>query len=165
MGDSAGGNLAVMAGILIMNPALLAVVDPEMSVDDLPKVLSSTSIYGVMDRQTCLQPNIPVGATMIEAYGGPQALQEEVEAEYAITPQDLKFAKHPPTFLTVGAWDPLMAPNEAYAKRLEREGHKVKLKVYDKATHGYFNFPEGDVKNAARRDILAFLKEIERADA
>ncbi len=165
MGDSAGGNLAVMAGILILNPELLAIVDPEMPVAALPKVLSATSIYGVMDRITCLQPNIPVGATMIEAYGGPQALQEEVEAEYAITPQDLTFAKHPPTFLTVGAWDPLQAPNEAYAKRLEREGHSVKLKIYDKATHGYFNFPEGDVKNAARRDILAFLKEIERADA
>src|SRR6185437_4100740 len=84
MGDSAGGNLAVMAGILMLNPELLAVVDPEISVSDLPRVLSVTSLYGVMDRQTCLQPNIPVGATMIEAYGGPQALADEVEAEYAI---------------------------------------------------------------------------------
>jgi acetyl esterase/lipase len=162
MGDSAGGNLAVMAGILALNPELLAVVDPDAAARDFPKILSVTSIYGVMDRQSCLQSNIPVGATMIEAYGGPQALEDDVGPAHAITPTDLRFAKHPPTLLSCGAWDPLLQGTEAYAKRLAREGHAVKLKVYEKATHGYFNFPEGAVKTACRRDILAFLKDIER---
>jgi len=86
---------------------------------------------------------------MIEAYGGREALAPEVDAAHAITPADLKFAKHPPCFLSCGEWDPLCASNDLYAKRLTREGHKVQAKTYAKATHGYFNFPEGDVKPPA----------------
>ena len=158
-GDSAGGNLAMMAGILTENPDLLAVIEPDEGA--LPQILSVVSVYGVMDRQSCLNPNTIVGPTMIEAYGGREALAPEVDAAHAITPMDLKFTKHPPCFLTCGEWDPLCASNEAYAKRLTREGHKVQAKTYAKATHGYFNFPEGDVKIACRRDITAFLKDVE----
>ncbi len=158
-GDSAGGNLAMMAGILTENPDLLEVIDPDEGA--LPRILSVVSVYGVMDRQSCLNPNTIVGPTMIEAYGGREALAPEVNAAHAITPMDLKFARHPPCFLSCGEWDPLCASNEAYAKRLTREGHKVQSKTYAKATHGYFNFPEGDVKTACRRDITAFLRDVE----
>jgi acetyl esterase/lipase len=158
-GDSAGGNLAVMAGILSENPDLLAVIEPDEG--PLPRILSTVSLYGVMDRLTCLNPNIPVGSTMIEAYGGPEALAPEVDAAHAITPMDFKFAKHPPCFLSCGEWDPLMASNDLYAKRLAREGHTVTTKTYAKATHGFFNFPEGGAKTACRRDMTAFLKDVE----
>jgi acetyl esterase/lipase len=159
-GDSAGGNLAVMAGILAQNPELLAVIEPDEGT--LPKILSVVSLYGVMDRLTCLKPNIPVGSTMIEAYGGPEALAQDVGAAHAITPMDLKFARHPPCFLSCGEWDPLMASNDLYAKRLTREGHSVKARTYPKATHGYFNFPEGAAKADCRRDMAAFLKDVEQ---
>ena len=160
-GDSAGGNLALMAGILAQNPELLAVVDPKRDAAELPEILSVISLYGVVDRQTCLNPNLPVGATMIEAYGGKEALAPTVDAAHAITPTDLTFAHHPPCLLTCGEWDPLLASNELYAKRLEREGHQVKTKTYLKATHGYFNFPDNAVKAACHRDMVAFLKDIE----
>ncbi|MBX7198459.1 MAG: alpha/beta hydrolase [Rhodospirillaceae bacterium] len=158
-GDSAGGNLAVMAGILCQNPDLLAAIEPDEG--PLPEILSVTSLYGVMDRLTCLNPNTIVGPTMIEAYGGPEALAQEVGPAHAITPMDVKFTRHPPCFLTCGEWDPLTASHDMYAKRLTRAGHSVKSKTYAKATHGYFNFPEGAVKTACRRDMTAFLREIE----
>ncbi len=158
-GDSAGGNLAMMAGILSQNPELLAMIEPDDGA--LPEILSIVSLYGVLDRLTCLNPNTIVGPTMIEAYGGSEALKETVEAAHAITPMDLKFAKHPPCFLSCGAWDPLLASQELYARRLAREGHKVQSKTYAKATHGYFNFPEGAVKTACHRDMTAFLREVE----
>jgi acetyl esterase len=161
-GDSAGGNLAVMAGILIDNPALLAAVDPALDVADLPAILSCTSFYGVMDRQSCFHPNIPVGNTMIEAYGGAEALLPNVDAAHAITPMDLTFSKHPPCLLSCGDWDPLLSSTALYAKRLGAEGHAVTTKIYSKATHGFFNFPDNAVKTACRRDFLGFLKEVER---
>ncbi len=158
-GDSAGGNLAVMAGLLCQNPELLTVIEPDEG--PWPEILSVTSLYGVMDRLTCLNPNTIVGPTMIEAYGGREALAPEVDPQHAITPMDVKFTKHPPCFLTCGEWDPLTASHDMYAKRLARDGHRVTSKTYAKATHGYFNFPEGAVKTACRRDMTAFLKEIE----
>jgi acetyl esterase/lipase len=150
-----------MAGILAQNPELLAAIEPDAGA--LPDILSVVSLYGVMDRLTCLKPNIPVGSTMIEAYGGPEALKPEVDAAHAITPMDLKFTKHPPCFLTCGEWDPLTASDEIYAKRLTREGYAVKSKTYAKATHGFFSFPEGDAKSTCRRDMVAFLKDVEQA--
>ena len=161
-GDSAGGNLAMMAGVLAQNPGLLAVIEPDDG--QLPDILSVVSLYGVLDRLTCLNPNTIVGPTMIEAYGGPEALGETVDAAHAITPMDLKFERHPPCFLSCGEWDPLLASQDLYAKRLIREGHSVKTKAYAKATHGYFNFPEGAVKTACHRDMTAFLRDVEGGD-
>lgn len=158
-GDSAGGNLAMMAGILASNPELLAVIEPDAG--EAPQILSCVSLYGVLDRLTCLNPNTIVGPTMIEAYGGGEALKETVDAAHAITPMDLKFARHPPCFLSCGEWDPLLASQELYAKHLAREGHAVTTKTYAKATHGYFNVPEGAVKSACHRDMTAFLREVE----
>src|SRR5262249_27395857 len=89
MGDSAGGNLAVMAGILAENPGLIAHVDPSFDARTLPKILSCTSIYGVLDRKSCMNANVFGGSTMLEAYGGPNTLSEQVDPKYAITPMDL----------------------------------------------------------------------------
>jgi acetyl esterase/lipase len=157
MGDSAGGNLAVMAALMCCNPELIPPVDQFCDPKKLPAVLSVTSLYGVLDRPTMLLPQVPAGATMIEAYAGPGALKAEVDPEHAITPMDLKFARHPPSFLACGDRDVILASTELYAGRLSREGHAVTLKIYPDANHAFFNFPEGAAKQTLRKDIVAFL--------
>lgn len=157
MGDSAGGNLAVMAALKIANPALLKTILPDLNVADVPKVLSVISLYGVMDRQTCLDGSIFGADTMIESYAGPGALGETVDEHHAITPMDLTFKKHPPCLLICGDADPLLVSQERYAKHLRAEGHKVTSKVYAGGIHGFFNLTDSRPKALSRQDILAFL--------
>jgi acetyl esterase len=161
MGDSAGGNLAIMAGVLAQNPDLIAHVDPTFDPKTLPTILSATSIYGVLDRASCLNTKVPGGETMLEAYGGPNALRETVGPECAITPMDLAFTKHPPCLLTCGEYDPILESTQVYHKRLSDSGHEVQVKIYPGATHGYFNFPDGETKRQSAQDIVAFLNAIE----
>ena len=146
MGDSAGGNLAVMAAVLAANPSLIAPVDPAFDPRTLPKILSATSIYGVLERETCLNSGIPGGPTMIEAYGGHESVGPTVDAAHAITPMDLAFTSHPPCFLGCGESDLILPSTIIYEKRLREAGHKVTMKLYPGATHGYFNFPDGPTK-------------------
>ena len=160
MGDSAGGNLAVMAALLTHHTEFLDVLGPGPKASHLPRVLSVTSIYGVLDRETCLNGSIPAGDTMIESYAGPGALSATVDAEHAITPMDLTFKTHPPCLLICGGNDPLLASQEIYAARLRREGHPVTTQVYPTGIHGFFNFAESAPKAATRKDILAFLDGI-----
>jgi acetyl esterase/lipase len=161
MGDSAGGNLAVMSALLAHNPYLIAPVDADFDAATLPTILSATSIYGVMDRQTCLGTGIPGGHTMLEAYGGSGCLGETVDAAHAITPMDLDFDKHPPCFLGCGDKDIVLPSTQVYEKRLKDNGHDVVVKIYPYATHGYFNFPEGKTKTQSQQDIVAFLRSVE----
>ena len=161
MGDSAGGNLAVMAGVLAANPSLIAPVDPKFNPKTLPEILSTTSIYGVLERGTCLNTGIPGGHTMLEAYGGSESLGETVDAAHAITPMDLTFTSHPPCFLGCGQSDLILPSSTIYEQRLREAGHKVTMKLYAGATHGYFNFPDGLTKSQSQTDIVTFLNEVE----
>ncbi|MBY0512097.1 MAG: alpha/beta hydrolase [Rhodospirillaceae bacterium] len=157
MGDSAGGNLAIMAALKTENPELLKAIDPSLTPGDLPRVLSVTSLYGVYDRATCLDGSIFGADTMIESYAGPGALGETVDEHHAITPMDLAFTKHPPCLLICGESDPLLASQEIYATRLKKSGHKVTTKVYPGAIHAFFNLTDSRPKAASRADILKFL--------
>lgn len=163
MGDSAGGNLAVMAGILATNHQLINPVDPAFNPETLPDIMSVTSIYGVLDRHSCLNVGIPGGNTMIESYGGSEALADEVDAAHAITPMDVTFTHHPPCYLGCGERDFILGSTHTYEKRLRADGHNVKVHIYPGSTHGYFNFPEGETKIQSQRDIVTFLNEVERA--
>lgn len=157
MGDSAGGNLAVMLALLLSDNRLLKQVDPWVDPKKLPKVGSVTSIYGVLDRASLLKPNVPGGATLIAAYAGAEALLEKVGPDLSITPMDLAFERHPPCFIACGADDPILPSSQLYAKRLTDEGYNVEMKTYVGAFHGFFNFPEGTPKRSLRADILTFL--------
>jgi acetyl esterase len=159
MGDSAGGNLAVMSALLTQNPELLPAINSGLEASNLPKILSVTSIYGVLDRHTSIN-GFPGGDTMIESYAGHGALGATVDASHAITPMDIAFKNHPPCLLVCGDTDPLLESQELYAARLKREGFQVTTHVYPGGIHGFFNFPESAPKASCRRDILAFLKKI-----
>jgi acetyl esterase len=163
MGDSAGGNLAVMAGLLAANPALIAAVDPTFDAARLPRILSAVSLYGVMDRVSCMSSRVPGGETMLEAYGGRAALAPSVDAAHAITPMDLDFAAHPPCLLSCGEYDPILPSTQLYAAHLARKGLAVQVRIYAGATHGYLNFPDGPTKDQVQKDVVAFLNGVEAA--
>lgn len=160
VGDSAGGNLAIMAALKIENPELLKAIDPAIIPADLPRVLSVTSLYGVYDRGTCLDGSIYGADTMIESYAGPGALGDTVDEHHAITPMDLAFSKHPPCLLICGDADPLLVSQEIYAARLKKSGHKVTTKIYPGAIHAFFNLTDSRPKAASREDILGFLNSL-----
>jgi acetyl esterase/lipase len=160
MGDSAGGNLAVMAAVLCSNTELIPAVDPMCKIKKLPAILSATSLYGVLDRHTMMEPQVPAGTTILEAYGGPEVLKPSVDAEHAITPMDLTFKRHPPSLLVCGGRDVILASTELYAARLKNEGHAVTLKLYPDSNHAFFNFPDGADKTGVQEDIVAFLANL-----
>jgi acetyl esterase len=160
VGDSAGGNLAVMAGLLIENPEFIAAVDPAFDAATLPHALSVTSLYGVLDRGTCLNGSIFGADTMIESYGGPGALGAAVDEFHAITPMDLAFTKHPPCLLICGDADPLLASQHLYSERLQKSGHSFTAKVYPNAVHAFFNLTDSRPKAESRKDILEFLNSL-----
>lgn len=157
MGDSAGGNLAMMIGLLATNPSLVAAVDPARS-EGLPLTCRSVvSLYGVLDRSSWIEDGFPGAPGMLEAYAGKGAFEPEVEPGLAITPMDLSFEAAPPSLLTVGTEDPLLRSSRIFAERLGKGPGKVVLREYPGEGHGFFNL--GRSKSAARmnEEILAFL--------
>ncbi len=158
IGDSAGGNMAVMAALLLSDNQLLKQVDRWCDPRKLPEAASVTSLYGVLDRLSVAGTKVPGVATMLKAYGGPDALDTNVDPAHAITPMDLRFERHPPCFIACGADDPILHSSQIYAERLNRDGYEVAFKTYAGAFHAFLNFPESDQKRALQRDILAFLE-------
>lgn len=161
VGDSAGGTLAVMAALVAMNSNLRKPIEPIPTNKDLPEIVSVSSLYGVLDRQSCFDDNIPGGSAMVAAYGGQEALRETVDADHAITPMDVTFATHPPCFLAVGGDDPLRQSSELYRDRLIEIGSPPAFKVYNGATHGFLNWRSNPQRDELVSDIIAFIGKAE----
>ncbi len=157
MGDSAGGNLATMIGLLAANPRLVADVDSGRS-EGLPLVCHSVvSLYGVLDRTSWIEDEFPGAENMLESYAGRAAFESEVGPELAITPMDLAFESAPPCLLTVGTEDPLLRSSRLFAERLAAGPGKVVLKEYPGEGHGFFNLFRSKAAMQMNADILAFL--------
>ena len=158
MGDSAGGNLAMMIGLYASNPSLIPAVDPTRG-KDLPLTCHTVvSLYGVLDRLSWIEDKFPGADGMMEAYAGKAAFEPEVGPESAITPMDLDFTAAPPSLLTVGTEDQLLRSSRLFAERLSAGPGKVTLKEYAGEGHGFFNLfrTKSDVQMNA--DILSFLE-------
>lgn len=160
MGDSAGGNLAMMVGLLIANPELLRDVDPERGAPPIG-CHSVVSIYGVLDRTTWIEDGFPGAEGMLKSYAGADAFGEQVGPELAITPADLAFSNAPPTLLTVGTKDPLRRSSSLFAKRLAEGPGKVVHKEYPGEGHGFFSFGRSRHVGAMNADILGFLEDVD----
>ena len=158
MGDSAGGNLALMLGILLANHDLISELDPEFSMP-LPRVQSIISIYGVLDRLSWIEKGFPSAALMLECYGGPAALKKEVGREQAVTPMDLDFGHLPPTFVVAGSKDQLAESSRLCAENLDRRFDAIEYKVYPGEAHGFFNRSARPASQELRRDIIEFLSK------
>ena len=161
-GDSAGGNLAMMVGLLIANPQLLKDVEPARTEAPVP-CISVVSIYGVLDRLTWIEDGFPGSENMLECYGGKAAFEATVPPELALTPDDLVFTEAPPSLLTVGTKDPLRRSSALFAKRLAAGPGRVAHKEYPDEPHGFFSLGSSKHADEMNADILEFLSGVDPA--
>lgn len=158
MGDSAGGNLAMMMGLLARNPELVPAVD-EARTNGLPLTCHTVvSLYGVLDRLTWIEDSFPSGDMMMESYAGKASFEPDVGPELAITPMDLDFSDAPPSLLTVGTEDELLRSSRLFAERLGSGTGKVRLIEYPGEGHAFFNFGRTKSAEQMNADILDFLE-------
>mgnify|MGYP001828980295 FL=1 len=158
MGDSAGGNLAMMLGILSHNPRLLRVLGPSAPSEVPVSIASVVSLYGVLDRLSWRHNGFPGVDLMLECYGGKVVFEERVPADKAITPMDLEFDSYPPSFLVAGSKDRLCEATRICSKRLESIPGVAKTKIYEGEIHGFFSMEWRPGYSELRRDIFEFLE-------
>jgi acetyl esterase/lipase len=159
IGDSAGGNLAMMLGIMISNPALLRLVDP-IDVKALPTIKSIVPLYGVHDRITFLEDKFPSGATFLKSYAGADAHNKNFASAIPVTPMDLPtFTNLSPTFIVAASKDKLLRSSQIFAAHLAKSFDHVTYKVYEGADHGFFSF--GKQCDALSDDLLAYFEQLE----
>jgi len=158
MGDSAGGNLAMMVGLLAAHSELVEAVDADRR-EGLPLACHSVvSLYGVLDRLSWIEDGFPGAENMLESYAGRGAFEDEVGPELAITPMDLELDSAPPSLLTVGTEDPLLRSSRIFAERLGAGLGKVILREYPGEGHGFFNLGRSKSDAQMNADILEFLE-------
>jgi acetyl esterase len=161
MGDSAGGNLAMMLGLLAKNPQLVTAVDPAREGGLALECHSVVSLYGVLDRLSWIEDGFPGAENMLESYGGRAAFEPEVGPELAITPLDLSFESAPPSFLAVGTEDPLRRSSQIFADRLAAGAGKVVHKEYPGEGHGFFNLGRSKSDAQLCADVFEFLEAVD----
>ncbi|MBW2424196.1 MAG: alpha/beta hydrolase [Deltaproteobacteria bacterium] len=164
IGDSAGGNLAMMVGLLARNPRLVGAVDPDRDAELPMHCASVVSLYGVLDRLSWIEDGFPGGEVMMRSYGGEAVFESTVDSTLAITPMDLDFAEAPPALLAVGEEDPLLRSSKIFAERLAAGGHEHELKVYPGEGHGFLNFGRKvAAAESLNAEVLRFLSAVEAA--
>jgi len=155
IGDSAGGNLAMMLGLMLANDNLLSRIDP-ISRDLLPEVKNIVSLYGVLDRMTWLEDGFPSARTFLKSYAGEAALSKNDTPLLPVTPMDIEQIDHlPPTFIVGAGKDKLLRSSQIYAAYLRQRFSQVEYKVYAGADHGFFCFGSKSVELS--EDIARFL--------
>lgn len=165
MGDSSGGNLAMMLGLLAANPGLVADVDPERREGLALPCHSVVSMWGVLDRLSMIEDRFPGAKNALERYGGRAAFEPEVGPELAITPMDLDFDTAPPSFICAGTKDPLCRSSRIFAERLAAGPGNVVHKEYQGERHGFFVFGSSRSAPQLNADILEFLESVDLNDS
>ncbi len=158
IGDSAGGNLAMMLAILSANPSLLEPLRTGLTETPLA-CHSVVSLYGILDRLSWLEHGFPGAPLMLEAYAGQRAFREKVGPTLAITPMDLEFEEHPPAFLIAGSTDRLCPSTRILAKRLEEGAGVARSKIYEGEGHGFFSMDWRPAAVDCKAVLLDFFEE------
>jgi acetyl esterase/lipase len=156
MGDSAGGNLAVMLAILTANRELIPAIDPDFTAAT-PHPRSVISLYGLFERFSLIEKGFPTAAVLLESYAGVDALTLEGPAT-AITPMDFpEFAAMPPILITAGSADPLAESSRLGFEHLRQRFDKVEHIIYEGEGHGFFESQGRPACIRMKADILEFL--------
>ena len=77
---------------------------------------------------------------------------------YAAAARATDLSRLPPAFIAVGALDPLMEQNVAYATRLAQAGVQVELHVYPRAFHGFEVALSATISRELRQADISGLK-------
>ena len=154
MGDSAGGNLAIVVTnelIKMGHKALITQVVPVYPVTDSTKEYESNKLYA-------------------EGYYLTAKAMDNFMKGYMSSPQDVNdvraspileedLSQFPPSFILTAGFDPLRDQGEAFVEKLRAAGCDVKHKRYDNALHAFFGLKDFGKKGlVAVDDVAEFLK-------
>lgn len=152
IGDSAGGNLAMMLGIYLSNPDLLKALDT-ISVHDMPKIKSVVDIFGVNDSVSWVEDGFPSAKLFIKVY-----VQNTTTPNIPIVPMDFKNIENlPPTFIVGAGNDKLLRSSKIWAEHIRKQFKDIQFKIYEGADHGFFSFGKGCEE--LLDDMLVFFKK------
>lgn len=154
MGDSAGGNLAAAA------------LDRLLERDGATPFRAAALPYGVYDFPAMLRlPDVSpfvngrTFAWQLEDYLGPGAGEARLR-DPSVSPRlSPRLAAFPPTFLTAGTRDPLLAQSRDFARTLTDAGATVELLVCEGATHAFLQIEDVPAAGEALDAIAAFLRK------
>lgn len=160
LGDSAGGNLAMMVGLFLANPDSLNKVMECKAENTYPKVKKIANIYGINDRFSWIEDGFPGAALFLKSYAGNDALNPNFHPEIPITPIEFTPIHHlPPTFIIGGENDPLLRSSKLLAEYLSKFSNNVRLSIFEEAQHGFFCFGKGCEELSD--DLLNFFRNNE----
>lgn len=152
IGDSAGGNLAMMLGIYISNPELLKILDA-VSVNDLQKVKSVVDLFGVNDSTSWVEDGFPSAKLFTKVY-----VQNTTTPNIPLFPMDFKQIDNlPPTFIVGAGNDKLLRSSKIWAEHISKKFKEVEFKIYKGAAHGFFSFGKGC--DELSDDMLTFFNK------
>jgi acetyl esterase len=138
IGDSAGGNLAMMLGVYLSNPELLKALDT-VSVLDMPRIRSIVDIFGVNDRISWLEDGFPSAKLFTKVY-----IQNTTTPQIPMVPMDFEAIETlPPTFIVGAGEDKLLRSSKIWAEHVSKQHKNVEFKIYEGAAHGFFSFGKG----------------------
>jgi len=138
IGDSAGGNLAMMLGIYLSNPELLKILDTVNS-NDLPKVKSIVDIFGVNDRMSWVEDGFPSAKLFNKVYA-----ENTATPKIPLFPMDFEHIENLPPLYIVGAGnDKLLRSSKIWFEHISKSFKDVQFKIYEGAAHGFFSFGKG----------------------
>lgn len=138
IGDSAGGNLAMMLGVFISNPSWLSKLDT-IDVNILPKIKTVIDLFGVNDRTTWVEDGFPSAKLFLKVY-----LQNTTTPDIPIVPMDFDNIENlPPTFIVGAGNDKLLRSSKIWAEHISKKFKNVEFKIYEGAAHGFFSFGKG----------------------
>lgn len=138
IGDSAGGNLAMMLGIFISNKELLLQLG-DIDINTLPKIKSVVDLYGVNDKITWIEDGFPSAKLFNKMY-----VENTTSPNIPLFPMDFKHIENLPPLFIVGAGnDKLLRSSKIWADTITKKFNEVTFKIYDGAEHGFFSFGKG----------------------
>ncbi len=138
IGDSAGGNLAMMLGIYLSNPELLKMLDT-VDLKDLPKVKSIIDIFGVNDSVSWVEEGFPSAKLFNKVY-----VENTTTPNIPIVPMDFERIENlPPLFIVGAGKDKLLRSSKIWSEHISKSFPDVQFKIYEDAAHGFFSFGKG----------------------
>jgi acetyl esterase/lipase len=152
IGDSAGGNLAMMLGIFISNPSLLRQLDTT-EISNLPKIKTVVDIFGVNDRTSWVEDGFPSAKLFSKVY-----LQNTSTPEIPLVSMDFENIEVlPPTFIVGAGNDKLLRSSKIWAEHIGKKHKNIEFKIYEGADHGFFSFGKGCEELIA--DMLQYFQK------
>ena len=138
IGDSAGGNLAMMLGIYLSNPELLILID-NTEQDEFPVIKSIVDIFGVNDKETWVDDRFSSAKLFNKVYSDNHEIPEIPQF-----PMDFSnIERLPPLFIVGAGKDKLLRSSIIWAEHISKSFKDVTFKIYEGSDHGFFSFGKG----------------------